>query len=65
MFCREFVLKEIKKQEIEKQIHTRIQSNQSNEQLGSVRPPVDHPGLSVIHMTDRINEGFVLSSKLE
>lgn len=61
MFCREFVLKE---KEIEKQLHTRIQSNQSNEQLGSGRPPVDHPGLSVIHMTDRINEGFVVSLKL-
>lgn len=41
-----------------------MQSNQSNEQLGSVRPPVDHPGLSVVHMTDRIKEGFVVFLKL-
>ena len=45
------------------QVHTRMQSNQSNEQLGSGRLPMDHPGLSVIHMTDRINEGFVVSFK--
>lgn len=63
MVCRECVLKEIKKQEIEMQVYTRMQSNQSNEQLGPGRLAVDHPGLSVIHMTDRINEGFVVSFK--
>lgn len=54
----------LKKTEIEKHTHTHVQSNQSNEQLVSVRIPVDHPGLSIIHMTDRIKEGFIVSLKL-
>lgn len=55
---------DLKSHGIEKQPQKRIQSNQSDEQLVSGRIPVDHPGPSIIHMTDRIKEGFVVSLKL-
>lgn len=60
MCCRKYVLKKKRKK---KQTHTSIQRNQSTEQLVSVRIPVNHSGLSITTMTDRIKEGFVVRLK--
>lgn len=43
--------------------HACMERNESSEQLVSVRIPVNHCGLSVTTMTDRIMEGFVVCLK--